>query len=508
MQQLKLEGFHKLQFSSPQEWVDWLNSTLRIDSESISGPVVLDLFAGCGGLALGFEASGFKTLGYECKPEAVATYNLNLHGHCEEVMLDVGMPKVNADVIIGGPPCQPFSQIGYQRGNRDSRDGFPIFLDAVRRIEPKIAIIENVRGLLYRNKDYFRLVAKELEKFGYAVDARVLKSWEYGVPQKRERVVIVASKTLWEWPKRVVDKAVSAGQALGELAFEVTPDSKFLTKSMDKYIAEYEKKSKCVNPRDLHLDKPSRTVTCRNLGGATADMLRIKLQDGRRRMLHVREAARLQSFPDSFDFVGTEYQRLEQIGNAVPPLMAYAVASMVLKSLDAEKVPQNNAFKRRLLDESTEEIKIDQALNILKFSGVQVRSYTSTKRILAALILLGLLEITPQEKWENIANKKKREVDLESALKHSRKHYPSLYKESKSQRVLKNISSDFESVRIIETCFSSKDRVILISDDFKKLTSSYLTPHWEEALFEFKKKNGFSDDRLSKVASQSILVSS
>jgi len=96
---------------------------------------------------------------------------------------------------------------------------------------------------------------------------------------------------------------------------------------MDAYVAKYEKASNCITPRDLHLDRPSRTVTCRNLAGATGDMHRLVLDDGRRRRLTVREAARLQSFPDWFEFIGSETSTFNQVGNAVPPMLAYAIAS-------------------------------------------------------------------------------------------------------------------------------------------------------------------------------------
>ena len=102
---------------------------------------------------------------------------------------------------------------------------------------------------------------------------------------------------------------------------------------MDAYISRYEEASKCKHPRDLYLDRPARTLTVRNLVGATGDMVRVKIEDGRRRTLTVREAARLQSFPDWFKFTGTESKQLKQIGNAVPPLLSYHVAGAVLEAL-------------------------------------------------------------------------------------------------------------------------------------------------------------------------------
>ena len=98
----------------------------------------------------------------------------------------------------------------------------------------------------------------------------------------------------------------------------------------------YEKASKCVNPRDLYLDRPARTLTCRNLAGATGDMHRVRLKDGRRRRITVREAARLQSFPDWFKFSGNETQQYNQIGNAVAPYFAYHLAQNIKKHLQGE----------------------------------------------------------------------------------------------------------------------------------------------------------------------------
>ncbi|MBN8869664.1 MAG: DNA cytosine methyltransferase [Solirubrobacterales bacterium] len=304
-------------------------------------PLVLDLFAGCGGLALGFESAGFRTHGFEMDAHYAATYRLNLEGECTEEFLtpDSELPE-SATVIIGGPPCQPFSVRGAQKGGGDSRDGFPTFLSAVSRIRPKLALIENVRGMLYRNRPYLDDVVSELEEMGYEVDFKLLNAKDFGVPQNRERVIIVAHLGGWKWPSPDTGKLVSAGEALGEMAFEAPEESKFLTPSMDQYVAEYERKSGCARPRDLHLDRPARTLTCRNLAGSTSDMQRIRLPDGRRRRLLLREAARLQSFPDWFEFTGGEQSAFYQVGNSVAPLFALKLATSAREYLDL--LPQSS----------------------------------------------------------------------------------------------------------------------------------------------------------------------
>jgi DNA (cytosine-5)-methyltransferase 1 len=294
--------------------------------QSIAKPLVLDLFAGCGGLALGFESSGFETLGFEMDADCCATYRHNLHGDCVQIKLTPEYVFPKAQVVIGGPPCQPFSVGGHQNGIRDARDGFPSFISAVEQAEPDIWMFENVRGLMYRNKDYLDVIIAELEGLGYVVEFKLLNAVNHGVPQNRERVIVVGHKGEFHYPS-IQSQRITAGQALGDLATKIHADSKFFTKSMDQYVAKYEKASSCVTPRDLHLDRPARTVTCRNLAGATGDMHRVVLPDGRRRRLNIREGARLQSFPDWFEFQGSETSAFNQIGNAVPPMLAYHIAT-------------------------------------------------------------------------------------------------------------------------------------------------------------------------------------
>ena len=304
-------------------YVNYINKTLK--PEITEREIVVDLFAGCGGLSLGFEAAGFKTIGYEMEPNASETYSKNLVGKCIAAKLDTSFEYPKAQIVIGGPPCQPFSVGGNQNGIKDSRNGFPIFIDAVKKLKPKIFLFENVRGLLYTNKWYFELVIEELKNLGYIIDYRLLNAVDFGVPQNRERLFVIGHKSEFHFPQRNKNK-ITVKDAIGDLMDTIPHESKFLTEAQDIYIAKYEKASDCINPRDLFAHKPSRTLTCRNLAAATGDMLRVKIKDGRRRRLLIREAARLQSFPDWFEFIGNENSQFYQIGNAVPPLLAYHLA--------------------------------------------------------------------------------------------------------------------------------------------------------------------------------------
>ena len=302
--------------------------------------IALDLFAGCGGLSLGFEAAGFKTIGYEMIDAAANTYNKNLEGHCFCQKLEPGFEYPDTDIIIGGPPCQPFSVRGSQKGMEDARDGFPIFIDAVKRLKPKVFLFENVRNLMFSHKWYLELILSELRKLGYIINYQCVNAVNYGVPQNRERIIVVGHKSKFSFPNMEMRK-VTVGDAIGDTMYEEVENSKILTPAQDAYIAKYEKVSKCINPRDLYADRPARTITCRNLAGATSDMQRVKLKDGRRRRINQREAARLQSFPDWFTFTGNETQQFNQIGNAVPPLLAYKLALSVKETYHMDSISPN-----------------------------------------------------------------------------------------------------------------------------------------------------------------------
>lgn len=318
--------------------------------------VVLDLFAGCGGLSLGFESAGFRTIGYEMVETAAATYNKNLQGNCFCEFLEVGFDYKDSDsidIIIGGPPCQPFSRFGNQKGIDDARDGFPVFIDAVKRLKPRVFMFENVANMLGRHKWYLDIIVSELRKLGYIVEYKLLNAVDYGVPQNRERLICVGHQSSFTFPK-VESNKISVEQALGDLMYTYDENSRFLTPEQERYIAVYEAKSHCITPRDLHPNKPARTITCRNLAGATSDMHRVKLPDGRRRRIEVREAARLQSFPDWFEFCGNETRQFYQIGNAVPPLLARKLALSVKETYlntvkCQEEIAKINFFQEQTL---------------------------------------------------------------------------------------------------------------------------------------------------------------
>lgn len=378
-------------------YLEKINSVLR--PKARGKPVVLDLFAGCGGLGLGFEAQGLKTIGFEQERDACETYRWNLKSECHEIVLTTQTDLPAATVVIGGPPCQPFSVGGHQMGLNDSRDGFPIFISAVARLQPELWMFENVRGVLYSNRAYFDQILNALRALNYVVEVRLLNAVNFGVPQNRERVIVVGHRGEFHFPVEQRTR-VTVSEALGDLMAQAPPESKFLTASMDEYVAKYERASFCIRPRDLHPDQPARTLTCRNLAGATGDMHRIRLADGRRRRLLIREAARLQTFPDWFEFFGGETSQFNQVGNAVPPVLAWHLANSVREYLSTSKrFTSSEILYRNLPDQFALplEFKESTEMKIPAFVSSTDKSAKQVKLLNEALLVLSKLGIPLDE---------------------------------------------------------------------------------------------------------------
>ena len=312
-------------------YVGALNRTLRVQSGG--QPAVADLFAGAGGLSLGFAATGFGVTGYESDRHAAATYSRNL-SPCEPVELTAHSRVGAAEVVIAGPPCQPWSVRAREPVLDDRQQGIAIVLAAADDVRPEVIVIENVPGLAKRGRPVLESAIGSLERMGYTVECQELNAADFGVPQARRRIIVVGHHGGFTFPEPLA-RRIPAGWAVGRLVRHDSAQARIVTDGMLEYIARYERKSACRRPRDLDLTRPARTLTVRNLSGATGDMLRVLLPDGRRRTLSVREAARLQGFPDWFRFEGPLVSQYTQIGNAVPPLLAFHIARSVKRALGA-----------------------------------------------------------------------------------------------------------------------------------------------------------------------------
>lgn len=322
---------------------------------------VCSLFAGCGGLDLGFELSEhpelkFKTVWANDVDESCSlTYKRNfphakfIHGDIWEYNLK-DMP--DCDVIIGGFPCQDFSML---RGDEVKRKGveskrgilYTKFVEAVFLKKPLIFVAENVKGLLSANKGKaIKQIIDDFEKVGYHVHWKLVNFADYGVPQKRERIFIIGIRKdldgnfMFPEPTHK-GKYISVKEALKDVdkAKYNNETPKMNSKTVDmiklipaggnyKDIPKYKDKNwMSLIYRRLHPDEPSPTIVALGGGGTWG------YHYEEPRMLTNRERARIQSFPDNFIFEGTVTQVRMQIGNAVPPFGAKPIAEAILKHL-------------------------------------------------------------------------------------------------------------------------------------------------------------------------------
>lgn len=334
----------------------------------------IELFAGAGGLALGVEKAGFNTLGLiEFDKDAADTLKKNRPNwnvinddianiSCLDLEKYFSIKKGELDLLSGGAPCQAFSYAGKRLGLEDARGTlfyhYALFLE---KLQPKMFLFENVRGLL--THDHGKTYATMLDIFtraGYTIDKQVLNAWNYGVPQKRERLITIGirndlvGKTEYRFPKAhnykpvlrdvLLDCPDEPGVPYGEKKrkiFELVPAGGYW-RDIDPAIAKEYMKS-CWDMeggrtgilRRMSLDEPSLTVLTSPSQKQTERCHPLEA-----RPFTVRENARCQTFPDDWEFCGNVSAQYKQVGNAVPVNLAYDIAKEIVHSLDMLAVNQ------------------------------------------------------------------------------------------------------------------------------------------------------------------------
>lgn len=362
---------------------------------------MISLFSGGGGLDLGFMQEGYEVIwAIDNNQNAVDTYKYNIHDNiiCADIN-EINIQDIPAaDIVVGGPPCQSFSLAG-NRNVEDARGQLVWkYIDIIRHVQPAAFVFENVTGLLSaRNSTgerVFQLLKKTFREIGYTINADVLNAADYGIPQRRRRVIIVGLK---DGPEFVfpaathnetgigLKKYVSVREALGDLPeavadenrrtrYETSPQTPyqeamrenakedvsehFVSKlsELDKYIIRH------VKPGGNYMDIPSDvpSVRIRRLqreGGHTTCYGRLdpakpsytintyfnrpnvgcNIHYAENRLITVREALRLQSFPDTYEIISSSKQgRNLIVGNAVPPMLARKIAQELHPYIDKE----------------------------------------------------------------------------------------------------------------------------------------------------------------------------
>ena len=352
---------------------------------------IMDLFAGVGGLSYGFsKLPEFEIVAAnEIEKDIAAAYTLNHPGvimmTCDindltEETLGEALKGQQIDIIVGGPPCQSYSTLG-KRQMDDRANLFMQYKRVLNILKPKAFIFENVVGILSMDKGkLFKQIQAEFEELGYTLKHKVLNAVDFGVPQQRERVILVGfrGENNFEYPEPTHGEGlkphVTLRQAIGDLPvlksgqssnrYAFQPDNDFLhfvratVKELTEHsapkngdhlirIMEALKDGQCkddlpddIRPKSgygntyakLWWDRPSTTIT-RNFSCPSSSRC-IHPRDSR--AMSIREGARLQSFPDDYQFYGSDSMKRLEIGNAVPPLLSMAIAKRMLIAMQVK----------------------------------------------------------------------------------------------------------------------------------------------------------------------------
>jgi DNA (cytosine-5)-methyltransferase 1 len=311
---------------------------------------IASLFSGCGGLDLGF-LGGFDFLNRhytrlpfdivwanELNPAACKTYERNLgsiiQGDVNEVMDTL---PAHVDVVIGGFPCQDISINGKMQGIKGKRSSlYTAIVEAVKITKPEVFVAENVGSLFLKtNSESFHKIVSDFDSLGYKLNVHRYDSSKYGVPQTRDRVFIVGVQNgLPDFvppAETTPDKPITAAEAIGDL----------VNHPWDKEFAHiWSKAKKSGEQGDRHLiaDRPGYTIRAECHGN-------IQWHYDLPRRISMREAARIQSFPDTFQFVCGLRETERQIGNAVPPVLAWELARNVALTLGGISKDESDSIR-------------------------------------------------------------------------------------------------------------------------------------------------------------------
>ena len=342
---------------------------------------IIDLFCGCGGLSLGFEMAGFESaLAVDLWKDAIVTYNHNRKnkvGICEDIhnLTDGYLESLNKDGeiigVIGGPPCQGYSTVGTRDINDPRNHLYMQYCRVVEKVRPKFFVLENVKGLTTLMNGMFRDdIYNRFSSLGYTVVYKVINAAHYGVPQNRQRVFFVGIRgDEFQFPEANELDLITCSDALSDLPPLGDFDGDWLEHDylfapQNGYQAMMRSGSHKILNHQItkHSDQTKQIISMIPDGGKIKDLPREywdirkynkafermssqrpsnTVDTGHRNYFHysenriptARENARLQSFPDTFEFIGTRTSQYKQIGNAVPPLLAYAIANAIKQML-------------------------------------------------------------------------------------------------------------------------------------------------------------------------------